>query len=222
MKAKNHLIYIVLFKYLNSRDKSQLKFIISTKLIAVIMMFTVATCARAQNRTTSEQLNDLAKKLEQVKEGSILSDRSWLINNNKDTIYFKEFENKWVLIDFWSTGCIPCIKEFPYIEAFYKKHKSRIQVIGVSVDTNYKRFIKGYKKYNLEIPNFFAGGTLTNPFYVLNLKKYIKKENKELISYGTFIPNYVLISPKGIIVDKNIPKPSSLEFSITMNKYLSQ
>ena len=42
---------------------------------------------------------------------------------------------KFVLINVWSTGCVPCIEEFPYIVDLQKKYKNEdVSVIFVSAD----------------------------------------------------------------------------------------
>jgi cytochrome c biogenesis protein CcmG, thiol:disulfide interchange protein DsbE len=42
---------------------------------------------------------------------------------------------KVVLVNFWATWCVPCRKEMPLLDAFYRQHRDAgLALIGISVD----------------------------------------------------------------------------------------
>jgi len=42
---------------------------------------------------------------------------------------------KVVLVNFWATWCVPCRKEMPLLDAFYRQHRDAgLTLIGISVD----------------------------------------------------------------------------------------
>ncbi len=46
---------------------------------------------------------------------------------------------KWVVVNYWATWCVPCIKEMPDISNFVKTHKN-VTAIGLAFeDTDVKR-----------------------------------------------------------------------------------
>jgi thiol-disulfide isomerase/thioredoxin len=46
-----------------------------------------------------------------------------------------KLRGKVVLIDFWATWCVPCLKEMPNVRAAYKKYHDRgFEVVGISFD----------------------------------------------------------------------------------------
>jgi len=47
----------------------------------------------------------------------------------------KEHAGKVVVIDFWSTSCEPCLREFPHLVALQEKHAK--SVVGISVNCDY-------------------------------------------------------------------------------------
>lgn len=56
-------------------------------------------------------------------------------NENKETIRETNFNNKIVLLDFWTTTCGVCFQKFPQLQAFYERNKQDSSVIILAVDT---------------------------------------------------------------------------------------
>lgn len=49
----------------------------------------------------------------------------------------EQFRGRVVLLDFWGTFCMPCVKALPELQALHAKYESRgFAVIGVTVDEN--------------------------------------------------------------------------------------
>lgn len=173
------------------------------------MFFTALNC-NSQNQT-KEEIDLIKKKLSETSKNGILNyEKAYVIDSQKNRISYDDFLGEWLLIDFWSTGCRPCIKEFPALSDFYKENKGKINVIAVSVDSKFERYKKSAEKYKIGFPHYFGGYTYNNPLFNLNIKIFQSKEG--IVKFRTQTPQYVLISPKGHIVDKDFPKPSSPDF----------
>ena len=76
-----------------------------------------------------------------------------------EVIRSTELKGKIYIIDFWDSGCIPCIKRFPILQEIEKKHKGLIQVISVNVDdAKYlKKANKIIDEYHLDWPHVMNG-----------------------------------------------------------------
>jgi len=62
----------------------------------------------------------------------------------KDSLFnLNQTRGKYVLIDFWGTWCIPCVKEMPMLKQFYEKYKDKLTVIGIANDSyqSWKSFL---------------------------------------------------------------------------------
>ena len=97
-----------------------------------------------------------------------------------------EFKGKYILLDFWSRGCGPCIASIPELEEVAQMHADRLAVVSISIDTEtmWKQYLKekGLKgnQWN-ELRN--DGGGLKAVYGVQG------------------IPHYVLIAPDGKVKD---------------------
>lgn len=70
-----------------------------------------------------------------LKVGSQAPDWSLPSSQNK-VINLKDLRGKIVLLDFWGTWCVPCLKAMPDIQKIHDQFKGEdVEVIGVSVET---------------------------------------------------------------------------------------
>ena len=97
-----------------------------------------------------------------------------------------EFAGKWILLDFWSRGCYPCIMALPDLEAFSQVHPDDVAVVSISSDET-EAWKDASKHHNLTWHNW-CDGKMDAGIYAL---------------YGCeAIPTFVLISPEGKVADK--------------------
>lgn len=130
------------------------------------------------------------------------------------------YKNKIVYIDLWGTTCLPCLREFKYMNTLKKKLKNYdISFLFICQntqgDTNneWKRKWKSIvNKYQLEGTHIYT--YLKPPDKFVHEKidfEYMKKNINEPLGYG--IPRY-LIAKGGKILIYNAYKPSDV-FKLT-------
>ena len=51
---------------------------------------------------------------------------------------------KWLVINFWATWCLPCLKEMPELERFYQQHRQRVDLWGVTFEDSDIDAIRSY------------------------------------------------------------------------------
>ena len=51
---------------------------------------------------------------------------------------------KWVIVNYWATWCVPCIKEMPDISRFVSVHKDKVSAIGLAYDDSDPADIKAF------------------------------------------------------------------------------
>jgi len=129
--------------------------------------------------------------------------------NNKPSAPF-EYENhkggkttladlngKYVYIDVWATWCGPCRAELPFLKKVEEKYSGKnIEFVSISVDV-----AKDHDKWK----NFVTEKQLQG------IQLFADKDWKSdfIMSYGiNSIPRFILIDPKGVIVDADAARPS--------------
>ena len=122
---------------------------------------------------------------QKVKVGDEMADGALYDPDGKEH-RLAEFKGKYILLDFWSRGCGPCIASIPELEEVTQMYADRLAVVSISIDTEtmWKQYLKekGLKgnQWN-ELRN--DGGGLKAVYGVQG------------------IPHYVLIAPDGKVKD---------------------
>ena len=98
--------------------------------------------------------------------------------------HLSEFKGKYILLDFWSMGCGPCVKSIPEMEEMTELYKDKLAVVSISGDSkeNWKNFIAEKKMTGNQWNELRKGRTGLAARY-----------------QAIGIPHYVMISPDGKI-----------------------
>ena len=99
--------------------------------------------------------------------------------------HLSEFKGKYIMLDFWSQGCGPCLQSLPELKEVSEMYKDSLEIVSISMDTkeSWSDFVER-KGLTGNQWNEFAKGT-TGLAAVYQVKA---------------IPRYVMISPEGIVV----------------------
>lgn len=94
-------------------------------------------------------------------------------------------KGKYVIVDFWGTWCINCIKGFPKMKSYYEAHKDKIAVVSVDCNDTEARWKAGVQKHALPWINVYnpkGAGDITKTFGV------------------SVFPTKLLVDPEGKLV----------------------
>ena len=106
-------------------------------------------------------------------------------DKNRKSVRISDFAGKWVLVDFWSRGCGPCLKAVPELGAVSNEFKEKLAVVSISLDSE-----NHWKEASREHGIFW--NDWNDP----------KGTSGSVRAFGTNgIPTFVIVSPEGIIVD---------------------
>lgn len=112
-------------------------------------------------------------------------------NINGENISLSDYQNKYVLLDFWGSWCGPCRAENPVLVKTYREFKNKgFEILGVSVEANKKWWGDAMKKDSITWES------------VSDLKG---QNNEAVLIYGIdHYPANFLIDPKGVIIAKDL------------------
>jgi len=118
-----------------------------------------------------------------------------LPNKNQEMVQMKEFQGKYVLLDFWASWCIPCLDAFPHMKELYQKYsRDTFEIVAISIEEDSLRWRQTMQKFNNPWPQLYGG----NGFQQETFRKY----------RGGGIPFYILVGPEGNIRRYNDIRPS--------------
>ena len=148
-------------------------------------------------RSLYVRMSDADKATESGKEISAYMNLPEIVNVGEDMIdgdlydldgkirHLSEFKGKYILLDFWSQGCGPCMMSLPEMDLITQQYKEKMEVVSINQDSKemWTAFIakKGLKG---------------------NQWNELRKGNTGLASAYKVrgIPHYVMISPEGKVM----------------------
>lgn len=108
-------------------------------------------------------------------------------------VSLSDYKGKYLLIDFWSTTCGPCIAEFPFLLEAYNKYKGKnFEILSISLDNDYKKALNYVEKNKHKLP--WAHAIETKSF-----RSRIAKDFDVLA-----IPLPILIDPNGKVIATDV------------------
>lgn len=111
--------------------------------------------------TINEALDEFTKMFEQPGVGDSL-DISFTALDGRE-VSLADLKGKVVLVDFWATWCVPCIKVMPEIKKLYADfHDRGFEIIGISLDSDKEKLESYLAKEEIAWPQYFDGAGWDN------------------------------------------------------------
>ncbi len=135
---------------------------------------------------------------QQKKQGAGVEAPNFTLNDlNGKPLSLASLKGKYVLLDFWGTWCIWCVRGIPKMKEYYNKYKGKYEILSIDCNETQDKWKAGVKKYELPWLNVYCPNNAT-----------------VLEDYGiTGFPTKILIGPDGKIVKTFIGEdPAFYEF----------
>lgn len=123
---------------------------------------------------------------------------------NGQNVSLSEFKGKWVILDFWGSWCIWCIKGFPELKDAYAKYQGKLEILGIDCNESEEAWRAGVEKYELPWVNVYcpAGDSLISKYGVQGF------------------PTKAIVDPEGKI--RNITTGHNLEFFNILERLIGE
>lgn len=160
-------------------------------LLGVCFMLFCITTTQAQSPENRETVT--GQNIKPLNIGDKIPDELWnmplqVVNHleGRRTITLSEYKDKLIILDFWSTWCTPCIRNFPKLHDLQNEFGDKIKVLAVTQEDADK------------ITKFFETGAGKEHSYVNSvindsiLSRYFPHKS---------VPHIVWVTPNGILLN---------------------
>lgn len=160
--------------------------------------------------TNEEKLTDIQeiyKKLNRTKKGN-LSPNFVLKDLDGKEVSLYDFRGSVVYIDLWASWCMPCVKEFRYLNELKEKFKKdKIVFINICVNDTEANWRKTVQDEEIAGVNLYAPDNKISFFQDYDLKS---------------LPRYILLDKKSQIIDADAERPSHSEIVTLLKSYITE
>jgi thiol-disulfide isomerase/thioredoxin len=131
-----------------------------------------------------------------------------LTTTKNSTIDFVKENTPIIILNFWATWCVPCLKEFPRLVEFQAKYQGKVKVIGINGDVDEP--LENIKKIEAK--------------YKLNFESVsdVSEEISQKFLIRTYPVSIVFHKGKVIYLSKKIHDFMDPEFLKLIDKHLAQ
>ena len=137
-----------------------------------------------KNQRLEKQRIEQQKK--QLTSGNVSAPDFTLNDADGKPVTLSQFHGKWVVLDFWGSWCMWCIKGFPALKDAYKKYEGKLEIIGIDCGDTPETWRTAIKKYALPWINVYNPSTPGNLTEIYPVQGF---------------PTKIIISPEGKIID---------------------
>lgn len=99
-----------------------------------------------------------------------------------------------IVLNFWASWCVPCLKEFPSLVQFQEKYKGKVKVIGINGDTEepLENIRKTEGKYKLNFESVLdADESISQKFMIRTYPVSIVFHKGKVIYFSKRIHNFM-------------------------------
>src|SRR5690606_35558675 len=113
--------------------------------LILIFCFIMFSCGIARPQSPGNREAVIAKNIKPLSIGDQIPDELWnmplqVVNHpeGKKNITLSEYKGKLIILDFWATWCVPCIRNFPKLHALQGEFGDKIKLLAVTKEAKTK------------------------------------------------------------------------------------
>ena len=119
--------------------------------------------------------------------------------------HLTQYQDQWVIVNFWATWCGPCVREIPELMSFADRHVGSVQVVGIAFE----------KTPIDEIRSFVARLDVNYPVLIIGEEPLVPMEPLK------GLPSTFLVSPEGQVVHSHVGPVTEDELTKWLAHYAS-
>lgn len=96
-----------------------------------------------------QRQNDIEQAAAKKQAAGVDAPDFTLNDQNGKPLSLSSLRGKYVLLDFWGTWCIWCVKGIPQMKEYYNKYKGKFEILSIDCNETEAKWKAGIKKYAL-------------------------------------------------------------------------
>jgi thiol-disulfide isomerase/thioredoxin len=191
-KIRETVIYhMVVNKILRMRDSTKRELATSNAMIQVV------------DPSLRRALDEKIMRVRSMGRGKKAPD--FRVVNLRDSVTtLSGFAGRYVVLDLWATWCQPCKREAPFFEELAELYTDLdLAFASVSIDEQKQRWMMEAAQKKNKVVQLWA--------------THAKEDFEEKLAVNS-IPRFILLDPRGNIINAEMPLPSSPEFEEILKK----
>lgn len=124
-------------------------------VLMTMMVFVMASCAnngkertKAQEKAETAAIEEQAPAVEEQVTSEVAPDFT-LNDINGKPLALSSLRGKYVILDFWGSWCVWCIRGIPNMKAYYNKYKGKFEILGIDCNDSEQEWKDAVKKHEL-------------------------------------------------------------------------
>lgn len=152
---------------------------------------------KLKNTDKGKEYRDYILGLKNSRIGVVVEDFV-LPSPEQQPVHLSDMKGKYVLLDFWASWCVPCRRSFPHMREVYKEFSgNKFEIYSISIDEDKAAWLQAVKEEKNPWPQSLDTKNISSRLFAV-----------------TAVPSTFLISPKGVIIGKEVGFDSSGEGKI--------
>lgn len=168
------------------------------KKLLPVLLFIMAFTGFLASQILWDSYDLNAKQVEQDKQKHSVYETNFqglkFTTTRQTTVELRSVKAPIVVLNFWASWCIPCLKEFPSLVKFQEKYKGQVQVIGINGDEEspLENIQKIEKKYALNFESVVdSDSAISNKFLINTYPVSIVFHNGKVIYVNKRIHDFM-------------------------------
>lgn len=126
----------------------KMKKAILTMMLFMVTMSLVAACANKPKTADSAMVQTAEATTAEVAADDLAPDFE-LPDLQGNLLKLSSLRGKYVVLDFWGSWCIWCIRGIPAMKEAYTKHKDKMEILGIDCRDTETKWRNAVEKYEL-------------------------------------------------------------------------
>lgn len=124
-------------------------------VLMTMMVFVMASCtnngkdsSKAQEKIETTAIEELTPAVEEQVTSEVAPDFT-LNDINGKPLALSSLRGKYVILDFWGSWCVWCIRGIPNMKEYYNKYKGKFEILGIDCNDSEQEWKDAVKKHEL-------------------------------------------------------------------------